>query len=72
MKRVTIAAINRAWVFAALALILLTVSFGASAEAIRVGAVFSTAQQASQSFLRFYNTGANAGTVAVTLRSEMT
>lgn len=38
------------------------------ADPIRVGAVFSTTQQASRSFLRFTNTGASAGTVAVTLR----
>lgn len=38
------------------------------ADPIRIGAVFSTIQQASQSFLRFTNTA--AGTVAVTLRDE--
>ncbi len=39
-----------------------------SATPLLVGAVFSTAQSTSQSFLRFYNTGAAAGTVIVTLR----
>jgi len=39
-----------------------------SASPLLVGAVFSTAQQSSQSFLRFYNTGASDGTVTVTLR----
>jgi hypothetical protein len=39
---------------------------------VRVGAVYSTAQSASQSFLRFTNTSSAAGTVAVTLRDPAT
>ena len=39
-----------------------------AADDIRVGAVFSTTQTASQSFLRFHNTGSVAGTATVTLR----
>ncbi len=34
---------------------------------LRGGAVFSTAQQNAQSFLRFYNTGSESGTVTVAL-----
>ena len=34
---------------------------------LKVGAVFSTASAASQSFLRFYNSGTSAATVSVTL-----
>jgi hypothetical protein len=40
---------------------------GTAAAPTRVGAVFSPAQTTSQSYLRFYNTGATAGTVTVTL-----
>ena len=40
----------------------------AAAATLQVGAVFSTAQTASQSFLRFHNTGSSAGTVTVTLQ----
>lgn len=39
----------------------------AGASPLQVGAVFSTAQPSSQSFLRFYNTGTTAGTVTITL-----
>ena len=39
---------------------------------VLVGAVFSSAQQTSQSFLRFYNTGSDEGTVTVTLRDYAT
>jgi hypothetical protein len=38
-----------------------------AAIALRVGAIFSTAQANSRSFLRFYNTGAAASTATVTL-----
>ena len=34
---------------------------------LNVGPIFSSAQTSSRSFLRFYNTGANAGTVTATL-----
>src|SRR6202012_5739284 len=34
----------------------------------RAGAIFSTAQTASQSFLRFFNTSTASGTVSVTLK----
>ena len=37
---------------------------------LRVGAVFSTAQLNSRSYLRFINTGSSAGTAAVTLRDQ--
>ena len=37
---------------------------------LRTGAVFSTAQSASQSFLRFFNAGTTAGTVKVTLNDQ--
>lgn len=39
---------------------------------LRIGNVFSTAQLSSQSYLRFYNSGASAGTVAVTLANPDT
>src|SRR4051812_13416133 len=39
----------------------------ATVSQLHVGAIFSTKQSASQSFLRFYNTGTTAGTVTVTL-----
>lgn len=42
----------------------------AAQSPMRGGAVFSTAQTDSQSFLRFHNTGANAGPVTVTLNDE--
>lgn len=42
------------------------------APILRVGAVFSSAQPASRSFLRFYNTGTTAGTAAVTLYNPAT
>ncbi|MHB1207239.1 MAG: InlB B-repeat-containing protein, partial [Rhodospirillaceae bacterium] len=42
------------------------------APILRVGAVFSSAQPSSRSFLRFYNTGASAGTAAVTLYNPTT
>lgn len=45
-------------------------SFFVKAAEIRVGTVYSTTQSASQSLLRFTNTGANAGTVTVALRDE--
>ena len=38
---------------------------------LRIGAVFSTAQQTSRSYLRVFNTGASPGTVAVTLRDQV-
>jgi hypothetical protein len=40
---------------------------GTAAMPLRLGAVFSTAQANSQSYLRLYNTGATAGTVSVQL-----
>lgn len=43
-----------------------------SPSPLRIGAVFSSAQSASQSFLRFYNTGQTAGTATVTLRDYAT
>lgn len=39
---------------------------------LRIGNVFSTAQLSSQSYLRFYNSGSSAGTVAVTLANPDT
>ena len=49
---------------------------GASAStngsSFRLGAVYSTNQQESQSFLRFYNQGAAAGTATVTLFDHLT
>jgi cysteinyl-tRNA synthetase len=39
---------------------------------LQEGAVFSTAQSVSQSFLRFFNTGTNAGSVSVTLKDAAT
>jgi uncharacterized protein (TIGR01370 family) len=39
---------------------------------LQEGAVFSTAQSVSQSFLRFFNTGTSAGTVSVTLKDAAT
>ncbi len=43
-----------------------------SVSGLRIGNVFSTAQLSSQSYLRFYNSGASAGTVAVTLANPDT
>lgn len=43
-----------------------------AAETLRVGAIFSTTQAASQSFLRFHNTSAGGGTVTVNLRDSAT
>ncbi|MDX2145390.1 MAG: DUF4185 domain-containing protein [Rhodospirillaceae bacterium] len=43
-----------------------------AAETLRVGTIFSTAQTASQSFLRFHNTGTVGGTVTVRLRDTTT
>jgi hypothetical protein len=42
------------------------------AETLSVGAIYSSVQGASQSFLRFHNTGTVAGTVAVTLQDSVT
>jgi hypothetical protein len=42
------------------------------ASPIRVGAVFSTAQFSSQSYVRFFNTGTSSGTAVVTLRDQST
>jgi hypothetical protein len=42
------------------------------APILRVGAVFSSAQPSSRSFLRFYNTGTTAGTAAITLYNPTT
>ncbi len=39
---------------------------------LKVGAVFSTTQPTSQSFLRFYNSSSSAGTVSVTLSDAAT
>jgi hypothetical protein len=39
---------------------------------LRVGNIFSTAQTTSQSYLRFYNSGAAGGTVSVTLADPTT
>jgi hypothetical protein len=44
----------------------------AAVSPLQEGAVFSTAQSVSQSFLRFFNTGASAGTVSVTLKDAAT
>ena len=44
----------------------------ASAEGLRVPAVFSSMQPNSRSFLRFYNSGSSAGTVDVTLADYQT
>src|SRR5262249_21621250 len=38
---------------------------------VRVGAIFSSKQSASQSYLRFYNTDSDAGTATVTLRDYL-
>jgi hypothetical protein len=43
-----------------------------SASPIRSSVVFSTAQSATQSFLRFFNTGTTAGTVTATLSDYAT
>ena len=45
---------------------------GVSTSSLRSGAIFSTAQSGSQSFLRFYNSGATAGTVTATLYDNVT
>jgi hypothetical protein len=37
---------------------------------VRIGAVFSTAQLSSRSYVRFYNTSPSAGTATVTLRDQ--
>jgi hypothetical protein len=42
------------------------------ASPVRIGAVFSSAQAASQSFLRLFNTGTTAGRATVTLRNDTT
>ena len=42
------------------------------APILRVGAVFSSAQQSSRSFLRFYNTGTTAATASVTVYNPTT
>lgn len=39
---------------------------------LRVGAVFSTQQTSSQSFLRYHNTGSSDGTITVTARDYVT
>ena len=44
----------------------------AASASLLSGTVFSSAQSASQSFLRFYNTGTTSGTVTVTLRDSAT
>ncbi len=45
-------------------------AFAAAAmPAVRTSALFSTAQSASQSFLRFHNTGTGSGTVTLTLQN---
>ena len=49
-----------------------SVSHALAAETLRVGAVFSSAQTGSQSFLRFHNTGTIPGTVTVNLRDYAT
>jgi hypothetical protein len=41
----------------------------ASLFPLRTGSIYSTAQSSSQSFLRFFNTGTEPGTVSLTLRS---
>jgi hypothetical protein len=45
---------------------------GLPTTGLRLGAVFSTNSPASQSFLRFYNSSATAGTVSVTLSDYAT
>lgn len=44
----------------------------AATSPLQEGAVFSTAQSISQSFLRFFNTGTSAGTVSMTLKDAAT
>ena len=39
---------------------------------LRAGAIFSSTQKSSQSFVRFFNTGSTAGTAVVTLRDYAT
>jgi hypothetical protein len=41
-----------------------------AAAPVRIGAVFSTAQLSSRSYVRFYNTSPSAGTATVTLRDQ--
>ncbi len=43
-----------------------------NADQLTLGAVFSSAQSQSQSFLRFYNSGTSAGTATVTLQDSTT
>jgi hypothetical protein len=43
-----------------------------AAAQVVAGAIYSTAQTTSQSFLRFHNTGDSAGTVTVTVRNAST
>ena len=42
----------------------------AAALPVRIGAVFSTAQTNSRSYLRFFNTGDSPGTITVTVRNQ--
>ncbi len=44
----------------------------AAVAPLRLGAVFSTGQTSSQSFLRFHNNSSNAGTITVTVRNLAT
>ena len=44
----------------------------AATSALRLGAVFSTQQATSQSYLRFHNTGASNGTITATARDYAT
>jgi V8-like Glu-specific endopeptidase len=49
-----------------------SVAVAGSISGLRIGNIFSTAQMSSQSYLRFYNSGTTAGTVAVTLANPDT
>lgn len=61
---------QRAFAYFVMVLGLVGLSVPGNAADIRVGAVYSTAQSSSQSFLRFFNTGASTGTVSVTLQDQ--
>ena len=50
-----------------ISLALLTRSFAVQAQSPSVGAIFSSAQTSSRSFLRFYNTGTSSSTVTTSL-----
>lgn len=54
----------------AVALLSCSVSTPSFSDELRVGTIFSSDQAASQSFLRFYNSGTEAGTATVTLKDN--